>query len=721
MLFLCLWLAGGSAGLPAQGKQSTDPRLTKLRGEEGDFSLVPAANLVDAQSRAARVRTILRVAMGLWPMPTRTDLNAVVQGKLEMDDYSLEKVRLESVPGFFVTGNLYRPRGVAGRRPAVLSPHGHFPGGRFIDEGLDEVRRKIKQGAEQFEDGGRSFMQARCVQLARMGCVVFHYDMIGYGDSQQIPLEVIHRFPRSRVQFDGAPESGLYSPGALLRLQNALGLHTWNSIRALDFLASLEDVDPDRIAVTGGSGGGTQTFMLCAVDDRPFVSVPAVIVSTTRQGGCTCENVCGLRIGTFNLEFTALHAPKPLLLISANDATRTMPDKGFPQLQRHYEVCGAAGNVAHAALLQFPHNFNAVSRQAMYHWVNRHLRLGHAEPIVERPYRRLTRDELTVWDPAHPAPAFDAGFEQRLLDWLADDAQTQLSAIDPVDRASLGRYREMIAVAWDVLLRDLPANANIRFNTTASADRGRYREVQGLLRYHTIEGFTAEVPVIQLVPTEVAGPTVIWADGRGKSALVATDESLAPAIQRLVDAGRPVIGMDLLGQGDSTADGEPLSRQRSLPGEEAFGDWTYCYNLPLFARRVHDLRAAIRFARHSRPGAEVDVAGMRGAGPLVAAAVAQSHGEVDRAAIDTAGFRFAQETDIYGVNFLPGAVKYGDLPALLALAAPTRMWLAGEATLPPLMQKAYAASESAEQLTHSQAGPAEVVPNAAGWLTGTTP
>jgi hypothetical protein len=83
-----------------------------------------------------------------------------------------------------------------------------------------------------------------------------------------------------------------------------------------------------RIAVAGGSGGGTRTFMLSAVDDRPLVSVPVVIVSTTRQGGCTCENISGLRIGTYNLEFTAPHAPKPLLLISADDATRTMPERG---------------------------------------------------------------------------------------------------------------------------------------------------------------------------------------------------------------------------------------------------------------------------------------------------------------------------------------------------------------------------------------------------------
>lgn len=136
---------------------------------------------------------------------------------------------------------------------------------------------------QRVRHGGRSFLQSRCVQLARMGCVVFHYDMIGYGDSQQIPLDVIHRFSHLRVNFKNRPTAGFYSARAELQLFNPMGLHTYNSIRALDFLCSLPDVDPARIAVTGGSGGGTQTFMLCAVDDRPLVSVPMVIVSAHRS------------------------------------------------------------------------------------------------------------------------------------------------------------------------------------------------------------------------------------------------------------------------------------------------------------------------------------------------------------------------------------------------------------------------------------------------------
>src|SRR5439155_13182418 len=163
------------------------------------------------------------------------------------------------------------------------------------DAGEAEAKKQIAQGAEKTMAGARYPLQARCAQLARMGCVVFHYDMVGNADSQPIP----HR-------------QGFTDAEAELRQQSFMGLQTWNSIRALDFLLSLPDVDPKRIGVTGASGGGTQTFMLCAVDERPAVAFPAVMVSTGMQGGCICENCSYLRQGAGNIDLAALFAPKPL-------------------------------------------------------------------------------------------------------------------------------------------------------------------------------------------------------------------------------------------------------------------------------------------------------------------------------------------------------------------------------------------------------------------------
>jgi dienelactone hydrolase len=260
-------------------------------------------------------------------MPVKTPLNAVIHGRIEQPEYTIEKVYFESFPGFYVTGNLYRPATVSGRVPGILSPHGHWANGRFYDSGEAAVLRDIVQGAERFEDGGRSPMQARAVQLAKMGCVVFHYDMIGYADCQQISFEIAHRFAKQRPEMNRAEGWGLYSPQAESNLQSVMGLQTWNSIRALDFLESLPDVDPQRLAATGASGGGTQTFMLAAVDPRLAVSFPAVMVSTAMQGGCTCENACLLRVGTGNIELAGLFAPKP----QATDRRRRLDSRNGDQ------------------------------------------------------------------------------------------------------------------------------------------------------------------------------------------------------------------------------------------------------------------------------------------------------------------------------------------------------------------------------------------------------
>src|SRR5439155_8436864 len=251
------------------------------------------------------------------------------------------KVFFASYPGHYVCGNLYRPTGKTGRLPAILSPHGHWGSmleGRFYDAGEKAAAEQIKQGAEKTMAGARYPLQARCAQLARMGCVVFHYDMVGYADSQQIP----HR-------------QGFTDPEAELRLQSFMGLQTFNSIRALDFLVSLPDVDPSRIGVTGASGGGTQTFILCAVDDRPTVAFPAVMVSTAMQGGCVCENCSYLRQFTGNIEIAGLFAPKPLGMTGANDWTLHIEQKGLPELKELYKLYGVEDRVMAKCFPQFDH------------------------------------------------------------------------------------------------------------------------------------------------------------------------------------------------------------------------------------------------------------------------------------------------------------------------------------------------------------------------------
>ncbi|MFP6750359.1 MAG: acetylxylan esterase, partial [Pirellulaceae bacterium] len=281
--------AAWSEGLRVTSPGSTpeDARLGELNHLNGYFPFKVPATREKWEQRAEQLRRRILVANGLWPLPARTPLETVLHGKIVRDGFTVEKVYFQSYPGHFVSGLLFRPAGEGSNRPAVLCPHGH--GGRMQNHG-DNITKLIASGDEKFEKSGKTPKLARCAQLARMGCVTFIFDMEGYVDSQQIGMAVAHRLRDARPQMESKDAWGFFTAQAELRNQSIMGLQTWNAIRALDFLSSLPDVDSSRIGVTGGSGGGTQTILLGAIDSRPIVSFPNGMVSTAMQGGCTCEN-----------------------------------------------------------------------------------------------------------------------------------------------------------------------------------------------------------------------------------------------------------------------------------------------------------------------------------------------------------------------------------------------------------------------------------------------
>ncbi len=275
------------------------------------------------EERRQMLRREILKGMNLDPLPERTPLNAEIGPKRIKDGYSVENVAFESLPGFFVCGNLYRPLDDSQEHPGILCPHGHFDGdslgayGRF-----------------------RPDMQFRCATLARMGAVVFSYSMFAWGGESIWQLDTTAVIEQPLTENIWKHHDTAF----------ALTLQTWNSIRALDFLQELPDVDPGRIAVTGASGGGTQTFLLAAVDDRVSVSVPVVMVSCHFFGGCNCES--GLPIHeskdhfTNNAEIAAMVAPKPMLMVSdGDDWTKTEPDLEYPFIKWIYSFYGAEDNV----------------------------------------------------------------------------------------------------------------------------------------------------------------------------------------------------------------------------------------------------------------------------------------------------------------------------------------------------------------------------------------
>ncbi|MBL7037947.1 MAG: acetylxylan esterase [Pirellulaceae bacterium] len=699
------------------GQLPADKRLEPLKDLNGYFPFTPPKSKQEWERRADELRRQTLVSQGLLPMPTKTPLNQVIHGLIDQGEYTIEKAYFESFPGFYVTGSLYRPKNSKGKVPGVLCPHGHWANGRFYDIGENGIRQQIVQGAERFENGGRSPLQARCVQLARLGCVVFHYDMIGYADSVQISYELAHRFAKQRPEMNKSESWGLFSPQAESHLQSVMGMQTYNSTRALDFITSLSDVDPERIAVTGASGGGTQTFMISALDPRVRVSVPAVMVSTAMQGGCTCENSCLLRVGTGNVDFAALFAPKPICLTSADDWTKEMDTKGFPELQQHYRLLGAPSHAKLHSATHFKHNYNYVSRAAMYHWLNKHFHLGHEEPIVEEDFARLTPEELTVWDDEHPKPDGGEEFERGLLRWWHEDTQKQLTALAPKDKTSLDRYKDIVGGAIRALIgQGLPESDNIEFEQTATTDGDLCATVCGLLS-NKQQG--SQLPVVILRPKQAKGRAVIWLHRDGKSGLFEADGKPKSTIRRLLESGVTVVGVDLLYQGEFLADGKPIDKTRRVENTREAAAYTFCYNHTLFARRVHDVLTTISFVRTRKPTADqVDLVGIDGAGPWAAAARAVARDAVTRAAIDTAGFRFGDVSDIHSPDFLAGGARYHDLPGMLAVAAPGLLWLAGEGPeVPEVVAAAYKASGHAESLV-TIGGQDEAGNAAVAWLIG---
>lgn len=544
---------------PAEDARNTDIITTTT-----PLPLPHFTSLEAWQARRAFLRNQILVAAGLSPMPEKTPLHAQVFGRIEGQGYTIEKVLLETLPGFYLGGNLYRPRDGKAKHPGILTPHGHWPYGRLENEPLDSG-------------------PALGMSLARQGYVVFAYDMVGYTDTVQLP----HRF--------GNAEQRLWSFGPL-------GLQLWDSIRALDFLSSLDDVDPNRLGMTGASGGGTQTFLLAAVDDRlQFVS-PVNMVSAIMQGGDLCENAPGLRIGTSNVEIAAMFAPKPMLLVSATgDWTRNVPTEEYPAIRAIYDLYGKGDQVSEVQI-DAPHNFNEQSREAVYQFFAKvNPGLSDSRELIEHDIDvPMLQDLLALSNRTLPAGAVD---EDGLFHEWRHMAETQNDGKQ--DRDFLReRLRQTLAV-------ETPKNAIavVDGRSIVLGRPGRGDRVPGL-----------------------------WMAGKGRIALVVDPRGAAAAIKTrgvrlLRREGRPVLLIDAFQTGSAkeprnetgledpsasmAADMDVEARADAAAGHPKF----LTFNVSDDAARVQDVITAMAWATKGKRKVDVYANGDAALWALFAASV----------------------------------------------------------------------------------------------------
>jgi uncharacterized protein len=292
------------------------------------------------KKRSEQIRLQILKGTGLEKFPRKCPLNPVFGEKRVYDGYQVQNVAFESLPGVYVTGSLYTPLNSKGKIPGILNTHGHW---------------------SKPEDYGRyrSDAQKRFAVMARMGAMVFAYDMVGYGQLGEFGWKHEH------------PE--------------ALKLQLWNSIRSVDFLLSL-GADPKRIGITGASGGGTQAFLLTAVDNRIAVSVPVVQVSAHFFGGCICESGMPIHktknFQTNNVEIAACAAPRPMLLVSdGDDWTKNTPDVEYPHIKYIYGLFGKSDLVANVHLPNDKHGYDYNKRVAVYPFLAKYLDLDVSKAV----------------------------------------------------------------------------------------------------------------------------------------------------------------------------------------------------------------------------------------------------------------------------------------------------------------------------------------------------
>ena len=350
----------------------------------------------DWKAKRGPYREQLFEMLCLSPLPPRTDLQAAITGKIEHELFTVEKLHFQSMPGLYVTANLYLPKSLPKPAPAILYVCGHGP--------------VIKNGISY---GNKTAYQHHGAWFARNGYVCLIIDTVQLGE-----IQGLHH---------GTYREGMWWWNA--RGYSSAGAEAWNCIRALDYLESRPEVDATRLGVTGRSGGGAYSWWVTALDDRIKAAAPVAgitdlqnhVVDGTVEGHCDCM----FTVNTYCWDYplvAALAAPRPLLICNS-DKDSIFPLDGVVRLHakvaRIYKLLGATNNLG-LLITEGPHKDTQDLQVPVFRWFNRHLK--GEDPVIEmaatkffepeqlKVFDQLPADERTskiheTFVPMAPAPA----------------------------------------------------------------------------------------------------------------------------------------------------------------------------------------------------------------------------------------------------------------------------------------------------------------------------
>ncbi|HJX70337.1 MAG TPA: acetylxylan esterase [Bacteroidales bacterium] len=321
--------------------------------EQAEYLASLYEDAVSWEKRKDELKSCMWSALRLDHFPKWTDSAPVTSNKRKMDGYVIENFALETLPGVYVCASMYRPASLKRKVPVMLCPNGHFNEGRY-----------------------HSQQQYKCAMLARLGIVAVSYDLFAWG------------------------ESGLQFKQEYHRKSLAMTMQVLNTIRILDYLLTLPSTDPSRTGITGGSGGGSHSMLITALDDRIKISVPAVMLSCYMYGGCPCESgmpvhLCGN--GTNNVELASMAAPRPQLIISdGKDWTANVPETEFPLVQRVYHFYGKSDQVKNVHFADEGHDYGLSKRIALYEFIALHM--GLDINAIKDKHGAIDESKITIED-----------------------------------------------------------------------------------------------------------------------------------------------------------------------------------------------------------------------------------------------------------------------------------------------------------------------------------